>query len=479
MALNQAQIDYFNKLEAMKTARIPFNQQEINDYNAFLPHIQQMMNAQQQQQQNMYPPQQQNNGMFMQQQQGMYPPQQQQQDPMYAANAGGGIFNSTVPTGTPQGTDVKHSGKNFGALDYVEDMINKQYPKQPAQQAAQPKKKEIVAKTPLDGNEFLFLTTPDLKCVRVIVSEDGTFKNKIEKKTDEEKEKTMNYLEHASVYDTTNVISGKIVEGKIDHKLNLLVDRLEIVDSVKEMFNRMDFIVHDNKDGMFENTAMEVMIIDTFMVNRVNNDPTETFYYKTVMNSDNLKEVADFIAKHKHSKNSLLSKAFKSIDGSITKLVNNYFRSMIGARTKVDSFSDDYMSLLHTIEHFTDVREASLHKALLSDLYTVLKENATALSSLEIEDTLNSKKVGKLLYGEKLTLINTRNLDVKYELTDVSRGTVKYIKDDLTPILNSLINTVLTAQELVNNIIILTTDDGDIFRLVKSKLTNSYTIEKI
>jgi len=478
MALNQSQVEYFNKLEAMRVAGIPFNQQEASDYNSLLPHIQQMMN----QQQNIYPPQQQNTGMYInpvqQQPQQQRPMYNQQQDPMYQ-NTGGSIFNSNVRNGLSQGTDVKHSGKNFGALDYVDEMISKQQPQQAPQQPQPQKKKELVATTPLDGNEFLFLTTPDLKCVRVIVSEDGTFKNKIEKKTDEEIKKTMKYSEHASVYDTANVISGKIVNGKIDHKLNLVLDKIEIVDSVKEMFNRMDFIVHDNKDGMFENTAMEVMIVDTFIVNRVTNDPTEMFYYKTVMESDNLKEVADFIAKYKYSKNSLLSKAFKSIDNSITKLVNNYFRSMIGAPTKIDSFADDYMSLLHTIENFTDVREASLHKALLTDLYTVLKENASTLSSLEIEDTVNSNKVGKLLYGEKLTLINTCNMDVKYELTDVSKGTVKYIKDELTPILNSLIQTVLTSQDLVNNVIILTTDEGDIFRLIKSKLTNSYTIEQI
>jgi len=390
-------------------------------------------------------------------------------------NMGGSMFNATnmnkanVTSGntfSDRFSDDKHETPN-----YINGGNSMQTKTAETYVAKEPEVK--VKRIPIEGNEFPYLTLENQKCIKVDMA-DKYFSYKVV-----EKEDMVNFNEHASVYNNANLIVKANISKADDTQLKIFNrEKPNVVYSVSDMVTDIEYMINESEIN-YSNIAMEFIVVDTYMINRVTTDATDDIFADMVLKSKDLIELAEHIKSMVNVNRKLTSKAFNKINDTLTKMVNVTFRASIGSGITVDDFIYDIADLKDLFDKMNDVRSKGIRNAVLSDIFTALTVGANDVKNLEHEDNKVGVKVGPMYYATRKTLIYTSDEDIKYELLDVSKGLVKYIRSELTPLIDDLVTTIADEAKFDrSNQMILMSDEGKRYRIYKTKLNASYTIEE-
>ena len=427
--------------------------------------------------------------------QGGWPQQQQQQRPMYQNNSysrprarpngyinNGGMANTgTSPFLASAGnmgnnvTATKTNNNRFSSNRYVPlDYVDGNEPVAgPALVEAEPVI-DVDSLIPLEGHEYPPLTLPTQTCIKEAKGDYYIYKVI-------EKGNKVDYNEHASVYSKANLIVKANI-GKTDDKQLKIIDggNVNVVYNSNDIVPEMEFIINEN-DAVYDTVAAEFVVVSKYMVAKTTTDATDLMFATIVNDSNSLEVIAEAIKAKMESKNTLTSKAFTNINTTLTKMVNLALRSTLGSKLALESFVEDISELFEEISSMIEVNVKNRYNAAMTDIFNTLKADALELKDyLPNEEDLSGNKIGPMYYSSKRTIIYTSNMDIKYELMDVENNKVEFIKDALTPLIEDLIHNVVNESDFNRtNHIILYTDNGKRFRIIKTKLNNSYTIEKI
>lgn len=327
----------------------------------------------------------------------------------------------------------------------------------------------IVEAIAVDGNEFQPLMTPDLKCIKRVRG--GFYTYEAINKEESEMDKDIHHM----IYDPVSLITSENKGDFEEAKFNMHPDIIR-VPSIRDAVNDMIVTIgEDNKNIEFN--AGQYMVCEGFAISKTSTEETELQLAKLILKSDDIEDLAKLIKFKIEKSDTFTSSAYRDINGTLTSYINKHIESTTGRITDMSSFVYDITELFEYIEEkFKSPTVKNIMNNSILDVYNKIKSNATDVMDYMDKDNEENVNIGLTYMSDRITLVRSTSENLEYELTELTKNNIRYVKNDLTPILYDLINTIMKTT---SNTIILVDKKNSKYRIMKTKLSVDYNIEMI
>lgn len=404
------------------------------------------------------------------------PMQSQVTQPTMSRYAHPTFNNGRVDAPTTQ-TTVNNSVLKY-TQNEVADVYNQQNKPQPeivtmqrhVEQAPAHIEKPVPPKplVPNKGSELPWLTPKHFKLHKVV--DNGTYDYEVINNTEED---IMDFAKHEAIY-TDRVNSGEYVLNLADAN-KIIFGEGALVDSIDNAIDHALLAMPDDKP---EFMVKPYMIATSFNVKKQSTDEVAYLFADIIAKSDSLQTLAYNLRRITNLNDQITYKAVQKLSEIITKNIMLGFKNVLINNWFIDSFIDDIDELYsEVINKITDASKKNKANNMLLNVFNKIKaDNALIYDLVNTEETVN--KIGQTYFLDKTTIVVINNEDIHYELVNTENDVLKSVNNDITPVVDDLLNKVRDKE---NAFVMYLIDykTANVYRAMKSSINKMNTIERI
>lgn len=324
---------------------------------------------------------------------------------------------------------------------------------------------------PEPDSEFMTLVLPIYYNLRIIHND--IYRYKVMEK------ENMNYDEHIKCYKRDEVIN-KV--KNVNAVPTLRLEHKKLTGNLTKLLSDMVYYGCENlKSSGDKNLQMIGYNIAEIPYVKEDNGSVAMVFHDLVTKSKDLLGLRDLLETLLDTTDFVKKSAIQTIDGLLTYRIISYVRAAIASDITIDSFIGDYKELMKGIDgkNFDELRR-NVHKNAFRDIFNTLKSDVKAIPEiLKVNPPKEARKVGNIIVPASLNIIYTIDQNIIYELSSIRKGKIMYVREDMTPVLYSLISKSNKESVISTTATILVINNSLRYRIIRSKIRGSFTIEQI
>ena len=344
------------------------------------------------------------------------------------------------------------------------EQIRKQQEAQ--QQVVEVKKKPLI---PVKGSELPWLVPPHY----VLAIKEDEFSYEYEVKENNGVTK-MNFRDHESIYHE-KVINDDFTVN-IDDQESILFLEDKTIQNIDDAIDHA--MINSEINDSYTVKVLPYITVNPTVAKKVSTDEVSYLFADIILKSDGLISLAYNLKKLLDSKDEINKKATMKLDTLITNNIMLTLENVLKSNLTIDSFINDIQDLYEYInKEITDVSKRNrITTALLNTFNTIKTDNNLIYDLVADEETEN--KIGKTYFVEKITVVITNSDEVHYEINNLERNSLVGINNDITPVINDLIEKVKSKHNTFKTYII-DYKNGNVYLTMKNLVNKMNTVIRV
>ena len=285
----------------------------------------------------------------------------------------------------------------------------------------------------------------------------------------------MNFRDHESIYNE-RVESEEYVIKLVDEN-NIGFDKEALVADLETAMNHSMLNVEFTEDEVIKHIVKPYTIATAIVAKKVSTDETTNMFADIITRSESLIALSFGLKRFLNSKDEINKKAVTKLDEILTANTMLIIENVLNSDITIDSFINDIADLYEYINNITDgSKKNKFTNALLNMLNSIKADNALIYDLIKADNS--ESNIASAYYLEKVTVVVTNSDEIHYEINNLERRSLVAVKNDITPVLDDLINKVKSKYNTFKTYIV-DYKTGNVYLTMKNSNNKMNTIIRV
>lgn len=285
----------------------------------------------------------------------------------------------------------------------------------------------------------------------------------------------MNFRDHESIYNE-RVESEEYVIKLVDEN-NISFDNEAMVANIETAMNNSMLNVEFAEDEVIKHIVKPYSIVTPIVAKKVSTDEVTSMFADIITRSESLIALSIGLKRFLDSKDEINKKAVIKLDEILTANTMLVLENVLNSNFTIESFINDIADLYVHIDKITDgSKKKRITNALLNMLNSIKADNEIVYKLIKDEST--ESNIGTTYYIEKVTVIVTNSDEIHYEINNLERKSLVAVKNEITPVLDDLINKVKSKYNTFKTYIV-DYKTGNVYLTMKNSNNKMNTVIRV
>ncbi len=250
-------------------------------------------------------------------------------------------------------------------------------------------------------------------------------------------------------------------------------DDVIIDDEAQEFTPNVEFV----EDDVNKHIVKPYTIITPIVAKKVSTDEVTSMFADIITRSESLIALSIGLKRFLDSKDEINKKAVIKLDEILTANTMLVLENVLNSNFTIESFINDIADLYVHIDKITDgSKKKRITNALLNMLNSIKADNEIVYKLIKDEST--ESNIGTTYYIEKVTVIVTNSDEIHYEINNLERKSLVAVKNEITPVLDDLINKVKSKYNTFKTYIV-DYKTGNVYLTMKNSNNKMNTVIRV